>query len=166
MNREKNTHNTPRDSRGRWLPGHSANPAGRPKQSGSRRFLQDLRRAAEEIALPQIVELARAGDSDSCKLLLTLAAPKAKPIAEPVPVAVSDGAPLVEKLQAIEQAALQGELTPEDAERLTAICQKANTSRMMCELSQKVGVLISPGMMDEEKWERAARGHNFNLDEE
>lgn len=61
---------TTRDARGRWLPGRSANPKGRPPGSGKiAKFRQALIAEVPEI-IAALGKEAKAGDAQAAKLLL------------------------------------------------------------------------------------------------
>ena len=71
-----------RDSKGRWKPGRSGNPAG-PKPGASCRALMLARDWAEEKGLPLLMEAAESGDMDAVRLLVQLGMPRTKAISLP-----------------------------------------------------------------------------------
>ena len=71
-----------RDSKGRWKPGQSGNPAG-PKPGNSARVLLMARNWAEAKGLPMLMEAAEGGDMDAIKLLVQLGMPRTKAISLP-----------------------------------------------------------------------------------
>ena len=71
-----------RDSRGRWKPGQSGNPAG-PRPGNSARVLLMARNWAEAKGLPMLMEAAEGGDMDAIKLLVQLGMPRTKAISLP-----------------------------------------------------------------------------------
>lgn len=78
--------NTPqqaaRDAKGRFLKGTSGNPAGR-QPGATCRALRLARDAAEEVALPALIEAARSGDLDACKTLIAYGLPRQRPVSIP-----------------------------------------------------------------------------------
>lgn len=68
----------PRDSQGRFIPGHSGNPAGRPKGSANR-LLQQVRDWSESRGVEILIEAAEAGNLDVAKTLVSMAMPKRRP---------------------------------------------------------------------------------------
>ena len=74
-----------RDSKGRWKPGKSGNPAG-PKPGASCRALLMARNWAEAKGLPMLMEAAEGGDMDAIKLLVQLGMPRTKAVTVPQPL--------------------------------------------------------------------------------
>src|SRR5688500_1403071 len=65
--RRENTseHGPPRGERGRWLPGTSPNPGGRPKVVGD---IRDLARQYSEAAVETLVDIAENGKQESARV--------------------------------------------------------------------------------------------------
>ena len=74
-----------RDSKGRWKPGKSGNPAG-PKPGASCRALLMARDWAEAKGLPLLMEAAEGGDMDALRLLVQLGMPRTKAVSIPQPL--------------------------------------------------------------------------------
>ena len=74
-----------RDSKGRWRPGRSGNPAG-PKPGASCRALLMAREWAEKKGLPLLMKQAEAGDMDAIRLLVQLGIPRTKAVSIPQPL--------------------------------------------------------------------------------
>ena len=74
-----------RDSKGRWKPGKSGNPAG-PKPGASCRALLMARDWAEAKGLPLLMEAAEGGDMDAVRLLVQLGMPRTKAVSIPQPL--------------------------------------------------------------------------------
>lgn len=107
-------------ARGRFKPGESGNPAGRPKGLVDRR--QALRRLIEPHArelIDKTLELARAGDVAALRLLLERAVPPLRPVGEPVKFNLPAG-DLPTAARAVLQAAADGELSPGQAREFLA----------------------------------------------
>ena len=101
-----------RDSKGRWKPGQSGNPAG-PKPGASCRALLLAREWAEKKGLPLLMEAAESGDMDALRTLVALGIPKQKPVA--LPSAMPGGPDGV--LAALEA----GEIAPDEAKTVMAV---------------------------------------------
>lgn len=111
-----------RDTEGRLLPGHGLKSPGRP-QGPSRAeqialYLEPHRKAV----LDKAIELAKAGDPQSMKLVLERLAPIPRQDAERVTIpGFAEAATLQEKAQAVIQAAASGHCSAEAAERLLRV---------------------------------------------
>ena len=96
---------------GRWKPGQSGNPAGKPAGAGSVGKL----RAAIADRVPDIlaamVEQALAGDVQAARLLLERTIAPLKAVEPPQPLPLPDGS-LTEQGRAILAAVAAGELAP------------------------------------------------------
>ncbi len=106
-----NARNTRGSKPGRWKPGQSGNPRGRPKGTST----ADKLRAAIEGDLPEILEAmiqsAKSGDVGAARLLLERAVPSLKPTELPVSVDVQ-GESLTDQGRAILEAVASGRVVP------------------------------------------------------
>ena len=106
-------------SRGRWKPGQSGNPAGKPPGSGE---VQRLRAAIAE-HLPgivaRLVEQAKDGDVQAARLLLERVVPPMKAVEAPAPLAL-EGSTLTDQGRAVMAAVGAGELAPGQGAALLA----------------------------------------------
>lgn len=117
-----------RDGAGRFLPGVSGNPSGRPA-GASNRLLAMARAAAEEI-FPLVVEQARAGDMDAARLVLSIGVPRGKPLNPPLDCLAD--LPLPERPKdlgrtaafLLEQVAA-GKLSTADAESVLSLAKRS-----------------------------------------
>lgn len=122
---------TGRDNAGRFLPGQSGNPAGRP-QGSANKALQQLREWTLEKGLPMLIEQAEAGDTDALRLLVSLGLPKQKSVAQPldclqdVPDPTSAES-LKDTAQALFSLVKQGQLAREDAAELLKLAETVKT---------------------------------------
>lgn len=110
-----------RDSGGRFVPGCTGGP-GRPKGSGNS-LLTQARAWVEERGLPLMIEAAEAGDADALKCLVTLGAPRQKPVAVPLEGLTDMPLPEVRRDMGalagyLLEAVAAGRIALDDAERL------------------------------------------------
>ena len=68
----------PRDAQGRFVPGHSGNPSGRPRGSGNH-LLQQVRDWSESRGVEILIDAAEGGNLDVAKTLVSMAMPKRRP---------------------------------------------------------------------------------------
>lgn len=106
------------NERGRFAPGQSGNPKGRPPTSASlaamrARIAQDL-----DGIVDALVAQAKAGDTNAARLLLERVLPPLRPVELPAHVPMRDGASSTERVRAVESAIHNGEITAEQAEGL------------------------------------------------
>jgi len=114
---------------GRFEPGQSGNPKGRPVGTG---YASKLRTAIED-DMPEIiisvVAKAKSGDLAAAKLLLDRVFPALKPVE--MPAAIQQGQSLADSGNAVVNAALEGSLTPDQADSLlSAITKQARVVEM------------------------------------
>ena len=106
---------------GRWKPGESGNPAGKPSGSGE---LQKLRAAIGEHVpeiINQLVTAARGGDIQAARLILERVLTPVKAIEQAQAINLPNGT-LTEQGRAVLAAVAAGELAPgQGAQLLTAI---------------------------------------------
>ena len=121
-----------RDSKGRWRPGRSGNPAG-PKPGASCRALLMARDWAEAKGLPLLMEAAEGGDMDAVRLLVQLGMPRTKAVS--IPVALPGGPDGV--LAALEA----GEIAPDEAKTMMAVHLDRVRIREAEELEQRLAAL-------------------------
>ena len=121
-----------RDSKGRWKPGKSGNPAG-PKPGASCRALLMARDWAEAKGLPLLMEAAESGDVDALKTLVALGIPRQKPVS--LPSALPGGPDGV--LAALEA----GEIAPDEAKTMMAVHLDRARIREAEELEQRLAAL-------------------------
>jgi len=127
---------------GRWKPGESGNPNGRPKGVGEIGRL----RASIAADVPEILQAlagsAKAGDAGAARLLLERVIPAIKPTEFAQPPSLPDGG-LTAQGQAILQAVAAGELAPgQGAQLIAAIGQLARTKEID-ELEARIAALES-----------------------
>ena len=121
-----------RDSKGRWKPGKSGNPAG-PKPGASCRALLMAREWTESVGLPRLMEAAEGGDMDAVRLLVQLGMPRTKAVS--IPIALPGGPDGV--LAALEA----GEIAPDEAKTMMAVHLGRVRIREAEELEQRLAAL-------------------------
>jgi hypothetical protein len=108
-----------RDDAGRFLPGTSGNPTGRPKKRDADRRIEELARDASESAFHVVQDLMTGSENDKTRLSAALAILErahGKPgerLTEPVELA--PGATLADQGRAVMAAACRGDITPTQA---------------------------------------------------
>lgn len=108
-----------RVARGRWAPGKSGNPAGRPPGSGRvAKLRQGIEKHLPDI-LARLVDQALGGDTTAARLLLERCLPplKAAELPEPLPLA---GDTLTAQGRSVVAAVAAGELSAGQAAQLLA----------------------------------------------
>lgn len=135
-NTDKKTVKTGRRNRnGTFAQGNAGGP-GRPAGSVNS-LLRQARDAAETIALPQIVEQARAGDLFACRTLLQFGLPKQRPVAIAEPFTLP-GDSLAEKAQAVIELVSNGTLSSQTGNELANIISTAGKVDEVTELRLRI----------------------------
>lgn len=133
--------NTPqqaaRDAKGRFLKGTSGNPAGR-QPGATCRALRLARDAAEEVALPALIEAARSGDLDACKTLIAYGLPRQRPVSIPEPVDLPEEGGLSGQMAALLRLVARGEVSATAAGEVGALISTAAKVDEVTELREQV----------------------------
>ncbi len=158
-----------RDSKGRFLPGHTL--AGPGRKSPHSEAVKAVQRAALEHGLPCLVQACQAGDIEAAKALCGLGLPRLKPVSLMDFVPLSEGADIATKAAEVFAALAAGGLTTDTADALTAALKVLADAAEVGELKRKLealeeqtqggrcGVLVVPGVASPEDWTReAAKG--------
>ncbi len=129
---------------GRFQPGQSGNPAGKPR--GARhRAVQALdvlgRNASEEIVLA-VIQQAKSGDMRAAELVLRRIWPERKgaPITLDLP-AIRTAADCVTAMGIITEAAADGTLSPDEAEGLSKLIDGQRRAIETAELAERIAAL-------------------------
>ena len=131
-NKNKAEQAVERDVKGRFRPGSTGNPKGRPTGAAAR-ILLDLRDWAESEALPLMKQAALDGDMDALKTLVMLALPKQKPVSLP--------SSLPGKPEEILEAMAEGEVDPSTAQEALVAHLTAARVREISELEARLTAL-------------------------
>ncbi|KDE41361.1 hypothetical protein ADINL_0041 [Nitrincola lacisaponensis] len=113
-----------RDPSGKWLPGQSPNPKGRPT-TATAELKRQLSKHGEAV-VQTVLDAALAGDLTACKLVLDRLSPPLKAVAALVSVSLPDDAGLAGTARAFVDAAASGKIPPDVAGQLvTAVASLA-----------------------------------------
>ncbi len=128
---------------GRFAPGNAGGP-GRPKgtRHAALAALDAIGTEAAEEVLRTVVEAARGGDLRAAELLLRRLWPerKGRPVEVELPP-VASAADLVPALAAVVAAMGRGELTPEEAQAISAVLESQRRAVETAELEARVAAL-------------------------
>lgn len=131
---------TARTKQGRWKPGESGNPSGKPPGSGE---LQRLRAAigkdVPEI-IKKLVDAARGGDIQAARLILERVLPPVKATEQAQPINLPDGT-LTEQGRAVLAAVAAGELAPGQGASLLGAIATLSKVTELDELAARVAAL-------------------------
>jgi len=134
----------PKQSGGRFKPGQSGNPAGRPK--GARhKALQALDAMGEEAAkeiMAAVVQSAKGGDMRAAEILLRRLWPerKGRPVTFDLPT-IAAPADVVNGLASVAQAMAAGELTPDEASAVAAVLETQRRALETTDLEARIAAL-------------------------
>ena len=131
-NKNKAEQAVERDVKGRFRPGSTGNPKGRPTGAAAR-ILLDLRDWAKSEALPLMKQAALDGDMDMLKTLVMLALPKQKPVSLPLS--------LPGKPEEILEAMADGEVDPSTAQEALGAHLTAARVKEISELEARLTAL-------------------------
>ncbi len=116
-----------RTAGGQFRPGHSGNPAGRPR-SESAALRQQLAERADEV-LRTVLDAALSGDMAAARMILDRVLPPLRPQSESVRIPIETGASPAAAAGAILNAAVAGSITPDAAVQLLSAA--ASLSRII-----------------------------------
>lgn len=126
---------------GRWKPGQSGNPKGKPPGSGELQRLRASIAADVPDILAGLVTAAKGGDAQAAKLILERIFPAVKPVEQTQELDLPEGGTLTAQGRAVLSAVALGELAPgQGAQLLTAIGTLARVTEID-ELTQRIDKL-------------------------
>lgn len=104
-----------RDQQGRFKPGVSGNPNGRPKSADELRRL--LSGHAEPVA-KKVIEAAQGGDMQACRIVMERLLPAVRPAHAPVEFDIDPDAPLADQGKAVMVAIAAGQIPADQGKAL------------------------------------------------
>ena len=126
---------------GRWKPGESGNPKGKPRGSGALQRLRASIAADVPDILAGLVAAAKGGDAQAAKLILERIFPAVKPVEQTQELDLPQGGTLTAQGRAVLSAVADGELAPgQGAQLLAAIGTLARVTEID-ELTQRITAL-------------------------
>jgi Family of unknown function (DUF5681) len=129
---------------GRFQPGQSGNPDGRPKGSRNKTTIavQELLDGEAEALTRKAIELAKAGDLTALRICLDRIVPprKDRPVAFKLPK-LESASDAVSAAAAIVQAVATGELTPSEASELGRLVEAFTRAVEMYEFEERLAHL-------------------------
>lgn len=145
MNQNHDEERGSRDGTGRFHPGVSGNPAGRPKKREADKLIDELARSRSEDAFHVVADLMTGSDNDRTKLAAALAILErahGKPgdrLADPINL--EPGATLADQGAAVMQAACRGDITPAQASALLGCLGNLAKLHEITELERRIAAL-------------------------
>ena len=136
--------NPRRDQAGRWQPGASPNPAGKPKGARNRTTLavEALLDGEAEALTRKAIEQAKAGDTTALRLCLEriAPAPRDRPVSLKLPK-VRNAEDVGAAMSATLAAMAKGEITPSEAATVAGVLDVKRRALELIELEQRVAAL-------------------------
>lgn len=129
---------------GRWNPGKSGNPAGRPKGARSKTTLavEALLEGQAEALTQKAIEKALEGDGVALRLCLERIAPARKDAAVCFELpAITSAADTVSASSALLGAVAAGNVTPDEASRIMGLLTSHKALVEVCELERRIEAL-------------------------
>jgi hypothetical protein len=105
---------------GRWKPGTSGNPKGKPPGSGELQRLRASIAADVPDILAGLVAAAKGGDVQAAKVILERVFPPVKPVEQAQSIDLPDGGTLTAQGRAVLSAVAMGDLAPGQGAQLLA----------------------------------------------
>ena len=122
---------------GRWKAGISGNPAGRTPGSGQLQKLRDAIAQDVPEILASLVDAAKGGNINACRLVLERVLPPLKAVEPVVALQLPEGT-LTAKAGALLNAAALGQLTPAQAAQLIAAVGTIGKIALFDELNERL----------------------------
>ena len=136
--------NTGAKQAGRWKPGQSGNPAGKPKGARHKatQAVETLLEGQAEALTQKAIEKALEGDGVALRLCLERIAPARKDAAVCFDLpAIATAADTVTASSALLEAVAAGNVTPDEASRIMGLLTSHKTLVEVCELERRIEAL-------------------------
>ncbi len=136
--------NTGAKQAGRWKPGQSGNPAGKPKGTRHRatQAVEALLEGQAEALTQKAIEKALGGDGVALRLCLERIAPARKDAAVCFDLpAIATAADTVTASSALLEAVAAGNVTPDEASRIMGLLTSHKTLVEVCQLERRIEAL-------------------------
>ena len=146
MSRIQTTENRARKDT-RFKKGNNANPKGRPVGSGIVGELRKQLVAASPEIISKLIENAKAGDSMAMRVIIERIMPTNKPQLPAINLAIPDGSPL-DRANAVLEAAIRGEISPDQAQAIISIQGDLVRLREAEELEKRLIALEQRAIID------------------
>lgn len=134
----------PKQGGGRFEPGQSGNPAGKPRGTRHKALiaLDAIGAAGAEDVLRKVVEDAKAGDIRAAEILLRRVWPERKGrLVEFDLPPIAGAADAVKAVAAIVDAVATGELTPDEAQAVASVVEIQRRAIETAELAERIAAL-------------------------
>lgn len=138
------TENTGEKQSGRWKPGQSGNPAGKPKGARHKatQAVEALLEGQAEALTQKAIEKALEGDGVALRLCLERIAPARKDAAVCFDLpAIASASDTVTASSALLEAVAAGNVTPDEASRIMALLTSHKALVEVCELERRIEAL-------------------------
>lgn len=138
------TENTGEKQSGRWKPGQSGNPAGKPKGARHKatQAVEALLEGQAEALTQKAIEKALEGDGVALRLCLERIAPARKDAAVCFDLpAIASAADTVSASSALLEAVAAGNVTPDEASRIMGLLTSHKALVEVCELERRIEAL-------------------------
>lgn len=126
---------------GRWKPGQSGNPKGKPPGSGELQRLRASIAADVPEILAGLVAAAKGGDAQAAKLILERIFPAVKPVEQTQELDLPEGGTLTAQGRAVLSAVSLGHLAPGQGSQLLAAIGSLARVTEIDELTQRIDKL-------------------------
>lgn len=138
------TENTGEKQSGRWKPGQSGNPAGKPKGARHKatQAVEALLEGQAEALTQKAIEKALEGDGVALRLCLERIAPARKDAAVCFDLpAIASASDTVTASSALLEAVAAGDVTPDEASRIMGLLTSHKALVEVCELERRIEAL-------------------------
>lgn len=126
-----------RKAGGRWKPGQSGNPGGRSSQTAK---LRTKLAAGSEAVIKIVMDAAKNGDMQACRLILERMVPAIKPVSEPVQFDFTGSTP-TDQARSIMAAIAAGDIPPDQGRALIEALASVAKIAELDELSRRLEAL-------------------------